>query len=94
MVVPLASCTTSVDNGNDNACVADAALSRPLALARATTFTSNDPVIGTAMVALPPDAVADANAGTTLTCEMVPTKFSLVSFGHPPSVTGPFADMM
>ena len=51
--------------------VAVAALSRPLALARATTFTSIVPVVGTAiaMVALSTseDGVADANAGTTFT---------------------------
>jgi hypothetical protein len=79
-----------------NDCWADGALARLTELANATTtmFGAFKSVNGTVRVALVPDAMEDASAGTTFTYEIVPTKFSLVSLIHPPSVTGPLADMM
>ena len=81
-------------------CAVDAALSRPAELlcAIATTFNgASASVNGTvivAVVAVGAETAAKAISGNASTREMVPTKFSLASVIHPPTVTGPFADMM
>ena len=81
-------------------CAVDAALTRPAELLCAIATTLNGEsasVNGTvivAVVAVGADTAAEAISGNASTREMVPTKFSLVSLIHPPTVTGPFADMM
>ena len=83
-------------NRASKVCWADAELSRPTELASATTVTFNGDsafLIGTLTIALPPDTVTGASAGTTFTCEMVPTKFSVDILIHPPSVTSPDSDI-
>jgi hypothetical protein len=81
-------------------CVADAALFPPTALLKAiATMSSGESasVNGTVIAAVFPETTAEAIIlrGSTTTLEMVPTNTSGALFWiHPPTVTGPFADIM
>ena len=78
-------------------CVADATLCWPFEFLFAIATTLNgesESANGTETIAVVPDTAAEAIVGYTITDEIVPTKFSLESLIHPPTVTGPFADMM